>query len=163
MGLDMYLDVRKFISVIDWKSVPKEGVPDGTSFSDYKSAEFLKLAEFFPESLKKYSQTGSYATLNVGYWRKAYQIHNWFVKHVQKGNDNCEPYWVSRDTLKELLTTVDKVLSGSKRTAEELLPSTSDYHDWYYDDLRHTKEMLESVLADVPESWDYDFYYNSSW
>src|SRR5690606_34112979 len=39
----------------------------------------------------------------VGYWRKANAVHSWFVTNVQKGIDNCESHYVSKDQLKELL------------------------------------------------------------
>lgn len=46
----------------------------------------------------------------AAYWRKANQIHGWFVREVQGGNDNCKEYEVSLDKLKELLALVNKVL-----------------------------------------------------
>jgi hypothetical protein len=54
----------------------------------------------------------------VAYWRKANHIHKWFVDHVQKGNDDCREYYVSRKHLKALLDTVNTVLHGS-----QLVPS----------------------------------------
>lgn len=49
----------------------------------------------------------------VGYWRKANQIHNWFVQNVQGGEDNCADYTVSYEQLEELLRTVKEVLAAS--------------------------------------------------
>ncbi len=31
-------------------------------------------------------------TEDAAYWRKANQIHDWFVKNVQDGEDNCNPH-----------------------------------------------------------------------
>ena len=36
---------------------------------------------------------------DVGYWRKANQIHNWFVQNVQGGEDDCGIYEVSQAKL----------------------------------------------------------------
>jgi cysteine desulfurase len=36
------------------------------------------------------------------YWRKANQIHAWFVQNVQEGVDECERHWVPREKLVEL-------------------------------------------------------------
>ena len=53
-------------------------------------------------------------TEEVAYWRKANQIHKWFVDNVQSGNDDCGNYEVSRKQLSELLGTVNRVLEVSK-------------------------------------------------
>jgi len=42
----------------------------------------------------------------IGYWRKANAIHNWFVQNVQKGKDDCRAYSVSTDDLRKLLSVV---------------------------------------------------------
>jgi len=52
----------------------------------------------------------SYIDEQVGYWRKANQIHKWFVDNVQDGNDDCGSYYVSREQLQELLNTVNDIL-----------------------------------------------------
>ena len=39
----------------------------------------------------------------IGYWRKANQIHNWFVENVQNGVDNCEYFIVKKEQLEKLL------------------------------------------------------------
>jgi len=52
----------------------------------------------------------SYIEEQVGYWRKANQIHNWFVENVQDGEDDCRSYDVSREQLQELLATVTDIL-----------------------------------------------------
>ena len=175
MGLDMYLEARKYVGRIDWKAVPQGGLPDGASFNDYESDDFIKLKELFPPKLLKHNDAGSSVGVNVGYWRKANQIHGWFVENVQGGEDNCESYNVSRVQLTELLGTVNKVLDGDKDTAKELLPvvggfffgnydEDEGYDEWYYEQLKHTKDMLSNILSIVPENnIDYEFYYQSSW
>ena len=46
----------------------------------------------------------------VGYWRKANMIHNWFVEHVQDGIDDCCYHnEVTKEILEELLDTCTKV------------------------------------------------------
>jgi hypothetical protein len=46
----------------------------------------------------------------VGYWRKANQIHHWFVENVQDGVDECQKSYVSRENLKQLYDTCKEVL-----------------------------------------------------
>ena len=125
--------------------------------------------------------------IELGYWRKANAIHNWFVENVQNDVDDCDEYPVSREQLQALLDTVNIVLSGSElvddvdgcsswdadkiiknsSVAELHLPTRSgfffgsiDYDQWYYEDLEHTKKVLEAALAN--NNID-KFYYHSSW
>ena len=51
---------------------------------------------------------------DVMYWRKANQIHGWFVDNVQDGNDDCKSYYVSWDKLRDLLGVCKKVIEASK-------------------------------------------------
>ena len=50
---------------------------------------------------------------DVGYWRKANQIHNWFVNHVQDGIDDCDYHHeVTKELLEELLDTCETVYNS---------------------------------------------------
>ena len=177
MGLDMYLGLRKYVSSIDWNKV-KEAQRDPNheiDFKDYPTNEFLTVKTLVPEETLKFSESGATIKINVGYWRKANQIHGWFVRNVQKNEDDCKEHYVSRDQLIELLDTIYKVLDGDKETAKELLPVTAGfffgnydedngYDEYYYANLQHTKEMIEHLLNTVPaDDYNYDFVYQSSW
>jgi len=103
----------------------------------------------------------------VAYWRKANQIHKWFVDHVQDGNDNCEEYRVTRDQLQLLLDNCKLVLIN-KEEAKTLLPrqegfffGSYEYDEFYWYDIQDTIEQLEKILNEYPEEWD--FQYQSSW
>lgn len=136
---------------------------------------------------------------DIGYWRKANQIHNWFVTNVQDGEDDCGEYEVSKEQLEELLDICREVLAASElvdgkiqngwrikngveepiiedgktiadpSVAELLLPTSSgfffggtNYDEYYYDDIEHTIEILESTLRDVDFEHEIVFY-SSSW
>jgi hypothetical protein len=108
----------------------------------------------------------TYIVEEAGYWRKANQIHQWFVNNVQDGNDNCGSYWVGRDKLKELLELCNKVLSD-KTNAGEYLPTASgfffgstDYDEYYFQDIENTIEIIQSCLSDSEAN---EFEYSSSW
>lgn len=178
MGLDMYLEARQYVAQTDWKSVPRRSFDDPVplDLSLYHTNEYEALASIFPKGLLKHSEGGSTVGINIGYWRKANQIHGWFVRKVQGGNDNCQEYPVSRDTLVELLDTIKQVLDGDKALAKELLPVTpgsffgnyseeEGYNEWYYEQLRDTETLLEDILSEYTEAnhLDYDIYYTSSW
>lgn len=90
MGLDMYLSKKHYIGN-KWKE-PKDQVKLGLPF--IKDERLSEITE------------------QVGYWRKANQIHKWFVDNVQDGQDDCKEYYVSREKLEELLKVVTEVLGA---------------------------------------------------
>jgi len=110
----------------------------------------------------------SYVIEQVAYWRKANAIHQWFVEHVQNGEDDCKPYVCDSDKLKELLSAVDAVLKCRKK-AKELLPTQEgfffgsiEYDEYYRQYLKDTKRMLEEILAE-PDADISEYVYQSSW
>lgn len=50
-----------------------------------------------------------YIEEEAAYWRKANQIHKWFVDNVQDGSDDCKEYYVSRKQLEELLSLCKRI------------------------------------------------------
>ncbi len=56
----------------------------------------------------------NYIIENVYDWRKANQIHAWFVENVQDGNDDCGEYYVPIEKLQELLSLCEQVIKASK-------------------------------------------------
>lgn len=106
-----------------------------------------------------------YIIEEVGYWRKANAIHQWFVDNAQDGNDDCRDYHVSRQLLEELLSLVNQVIEN-RNLASELLPTatgfffgSTNYDDSYMEDIKSTKDILTMALADKLG----DYYYQSSW
>lgn len=151
MGLDMYL--YKELYVKNW---PHMGPLEVTYITATRNDKALDTDHVV------------YLVSEVGYWRKANQIHSWLVKHIQDGQDNCARYLISIEQLEELLTTVERVLADHS-LAEALLPTLegfffggTDYDDYYFSDLVRTKGILEQLLAD-PEHNEAEYYYHSSW
>lgn len=56
----------------------------------------------------------SYVNEEIITWRKANQIHNWFVHHVQNGEDDCQDYFVSAEEVRQLIGDCEKVLQDCK-------------------------------------------------
>jgi hypothetical protein len=151
MGLDMYLEAEFYVS------------------------EYFKGSEDIREDLSKLRLNARLKNkpikkliVEVGYWRKANQIHQWFVDHVQHGIDDCIRSYVPREMLERLLSIINEILQEPK-LAEELLPSRSgfffgstEYDEYYMGDLHDTKIILEDILNNEEyENWS--FYYQSSW
>jgi hypothetical protein len=99
------------------------------------------------------------------YWRKANQIHAWFVNNIQNGKDDCGTYEVTGEQLLELVNLCKKILK--KRTqefSENTLPTQAGfffgsygYDDYYYQDIENTIEQLKDIKpTDM-------FTYHSSW
>lgn len=99
MGLDMYLYKKHYV-----KNWDHEGADEKKVFSGTKGGKPIEEINF---------ERVSEITEQVAYWRKANQIHNWFVKNVQNGEDDGDEYYVSREQLVELLYACERVLNGS--------------------------------------------------
>ena len=150
MGLDMYLDKRTYVKQWDHQSAEEKHEVAVTKGGQPTNID--------PKKIK-------YIIEEAGYWRKANQIHHWFVENVQNGVDNCGEYYVGSEKLTELLELCKKV-EADHSLADELLPSASgfffggtDYDEWYYNDITNTIAILEEALEDEHG----DFYYSSSW
>ena len=147
MGLDMYLTAKRYI---------------------YSFGDDDKALRDVLEQLKVNDMPINELSYEAGYWRKANQIHKWFVDNVQGGVDNCGEYLVDMKALERLLELVNEVLQDRDK-AKELLPTTNgfffgdiSYDESYFDDLINTKAIIENVLS-IVELRKYDIYYSSSW
>lgn len=154
MGLDMYLEGRKFVS----------------AYSDKEAHDHLIDMVGLSRGEIPHSNFGT-ISLEVMYWRKVNAVHDWFVREVQNGEDDCKSYYVDRDKLVELMETCKRVVNSKDdpSVAEELLPSASgfffgstDYDEYYYEGLLWTIEGLEKILKN-PAYDGMDFYYQASW
>jgi hypothetical protein len=145
MGLDMYL--RKKTYVKNWEHTPDDQKHQVTVLKGGTTVTSIN-----PDRV-------SYITEEVGYWRKANQIHRWFVDNVQEGNDDCGSYYVDREKLEELLDLVNDVLTDPAVKGPELLFGSYDYGEYYVEDLEETRKILTAVLAEEGG----DFEYHSSW
>jgi len=151
MGLDMYLTGRRYLA----------SYREGDAGIAEKIQEIMETKGMRPKAVE----------VEVGYWRKANAIHDWFVRNIQDGEDDCGEYYLSKAKAQELLDTVNEVLADHSK-AEELLPTTSgfffgstDYDEYYFQDLEDTKTIMESVVNDFYNGDDreWDVNYRSSW
>ena len=103
MGLDMYLERKIYV---------------GNKFRNKDEKIKIKIPKKQEKALFKVEKINedkvSYIIEEVGNWRKANAIHKWFVDNIQKGNDDCGNYMVSRGELQNLLNICKEVLSKCK-------------------------------------------------
>ena len=124
---------------------------------------------------------------DVGYWRKANAIHNYFVNTCQDGVDDCRETLVSNEALDDLLDICKSILKAKEsgmhsvelnNLIESSLPPVGGFFfgstaidEWYFKDLQHTVEIIETLDKGVwtdKEGKDHpyylgDIYYSSSW
>lgn len=155
MGLDQYLYAKQYLSPSEWRGAEA-------------AQKYNAVIEAVNASTLVYNDLPSaQVEVKVGYWRKSNQIHQWFVENCQGGEDDCREYNVSREQLQELIDLCKQV-SENHELAGELLPTqggfffgSTEYDEYYFGDIEETISMLETVLKETPEDWD--FYYQSSW
>ena len=164
MGLDMYLHAKKYVEKIDWKKLNDLDLDMDSSEAILPLwKNIVDTAEMSDVATDIY---GVHVEVTCAYWRKANQIHKWFVDNVQGGEDNCGEYYVSHEKLKELLTTCQQALFNKD---PNLLPPQegfffggTDIDEWYWADIKETIKKLKRVL-ELPEMSKLSFYYTSSW
>ena len=165
MGLDMYLHAKKYVEKIDWTKLDRDNdiSMDSPEVVNPLWKDIVDTAEMSDVATDIY---GVHVEVTCAYWRKANQIHAWFVKNVQGGNDNCGEYYVSHEKLKELLTTCQQALFNKD---PNLLPPQegfffggTDIDEWYWQDIKDTIKKIKRVL-ELSEMSKLSFYYTSSW
>jgi len=157
MGLDMYLNKKIYIGA-EYAHRKVKGKIDITIGKKKVNINFDQVTNIEER---------------VIYWRKANQIHAWFVKNCQDGVDECQESEVSREQLQELCDACRVVLmskgkKNAKKVANENLPpqegfffGTAEIDEYYYQDIEHTMNELFKIL--VKEDVEADFYYRASW
>lgn len=100
MGLDMNLYRKTYVK--RWDHIPAE-----KQFS-----VSVKMGNKKYENID--SDKISYIEEEIAYWRKANQIHQWFVDNVQDGEDNCANYYVSASQLEELVNRCKTIVEKCK-------------------------------------------------
>lgn len=161
MGLDMYLSARLYLS--EYASNKKA----------FEKLEKLKLPGItIPQP---YINNFKSVQLEVPlmYWRKANQIHDWFVTNTQDGRDECQTSYVSIEQLRELDEACSKVfMARGDALSMELLPPAKgfffggkDVDEWYYEQVRTTMDATHRLIADYDAGklGGWDFRYHASW
>lgn len=154
MGLDMYLSKKTYVK--NWRHTAEDKKHTVTIKGD-RSKEIK-------------SDRVTHIQEEVGYWRKANQIHKWFVENIQEGVDDCRSYYVQASKLEGLLENCKTVLEDDSK-AERLLPNQSGfffgstgYDEWYFEQLEDTVKIIGGIISEMKENEsEYEFYYQSSW
>jgi len=151
MGLDMYLYREKYLSKEDNKL-------EITNVKTGKKEEYKPNDSGYGITIKD----------TIAYWRKANQIHKWFVDNVQDGEDDCGYHYVDREQLEELLKLCKQVKANSKLVDGKVANGYSfvngeqvyNYEDGQViEDPSVAKELLPTQNGFFFGGTDYDEYY----
>ena len=144
MGLDMYLSAKKYL----W------------SFNDGDTQAAKEIQEKI-----NVNRRVKEVVIEAAYWRKANQIHNWFVENIQDGMDECKPHYVSREQLEMLLKECGEALHQKDSTIlppqEGFFFGSTEVNDDYWHDIRRTAAEIETLLAELDDTWEFE--YCASW
>jgi len=156
MGLDMYLSASKYVSTC---CSPDDNIARCSRIlADIGVRDVVAIFNDGPPDLD--------IKFTVVYWRKANQIHQWFVDNVQGGRDECQEVHVSREQLTELLALCQK--AKNTKDASLLEPQdgcffgSTDIDDAYWADLDYTIERLAKVLGNATLA-GCELSYRASW
>ena len=103
------------------------------------------------------------------YWRKANFIHRYFTEGWEERgyeDDNCTDFMVTANDIEQLRDLCKEVLEDNSK-APELLPTqngfffgSTEYDDWYFEDVAYTKQEMDNLLkCDIENA---DMWY-SAW
>lgn len=196
MGLDMYLnrmpryndttvqDVSALEDYFSWKEKRENKASEarkytlekwcGTKYSDVPSGNIRKFyKQFYSVKYSHWDVEKKYGygriMEQVGYWRKANQIHNWFVKHVQDDIDDCNYHnEVTEYDLRHLLDICTRIMAscelvdgkvnnGYKYENSQRIPVMEDGK--YIKDPSVAQRLLPSTSGFFFGGTDYDEYY----
>ena len=172
--IDSYFDLEKAkeegskyasSSLKEWCGHDESELPDKTTVEYFRPFYIKRYSDWDTE--KKY---GFYRIMeNVGYWRKANQIHQWFVDHVQDGVDDCDYHHeVTKEILEELRDTCIKVLTSSVMMLGQVKNGATLVDGEWVDNLEPGKVIINPDVAEelLPTqsgfffgSCDYDQWY----
>lgn len=156
MGLDMYLHAKKLIG-------------GNSRVEPVERQEYQRTLRAVGLGGLKVESKWLAVTVCLMYWRKANQIHRFFVQTAQGGADECKMAGVTRDQLFELLQKC-RAIQQDTAQAPELLPTqqgfffgSTRYDDDYFADIVQTTKSLEIILANEVLKDGWRFTYQSSW
>lgn len=171
--LNEIVELNNYFSWVTRPTKYKDTTPEEWSRTKMENVNLDFVKDYITEYKHRYAtwdkeKKYGFFTLfqEVGYWRKANHIHSWFVENVQDGEDDCDYYEVTKDQLEQLLDICIEVRDVSKlvkdgdekyiqnpTVAQTLLPTQSgfffgstQYDEWYLQDIRETIKILRKVL-----------------
>lgn len=146
MGLDMYLSKKTYVKKWEHQS-------DENSFDVSIKKGGVTYPNIKPERV-------SYVTEEVMYWRKANQIHGWFVNNCEEHTPDVK-YSLDRNQLVDLVSDCKKVLeilNTSPKTTKQVVGGWKNGEDYMID--VEVYDNVDEVLKILPPTQG--FFFGSS-
>ena len=145
MGLDMYVTIRhkdtqsKLEAYEAWEQ--KYSYEEWQRLTEEQREEWRNSEPEYDENM--YGK-------ELMSWRKANQIHNWFVKNCQNGVDDCERYVITVADLMKLKELCEKILTMTEKHKEMRYTSYGATEKEEVDVLCLTLEGVEYASEHLP-------------
>jgi hypothetical protein len=99
----------------------------------------------------------------VGYWRKANHIHNWFVENVQDGIDDCNYHReVTEEYLEKLLDACTKVYESCSMMLGNVNVGKTLTDNGWVDDIELGKVVIDPSVAEELLPTTCGFFFGST-
>lgn len=167
MGLDMYLFSLPKLEGMDFEEVL---LANGQLRKHMKEQnEIYEKLKTHIKNIQEFDYVRTSLMEQVAYWRKANQIHNWFVETTHDGIDEpCFITEVTKENLEDLYHLCLKVLERDTHPID-LLPTkpgcffgSTGYDHFYYREIEETKSILAYLLQHFNFETHY-LLYQCSW
>ena len=152
MGLDMYLEKRTYVK--NWSHEKKSDQVKITVKQGGKNRKDIDIKKI------------SYIIEEIGYWRKANAIHNFFIENCGEGIDKCQSIHVGSEQLVDLLDKCNEIIKNSKLVNCENCKTmkdgaVTDAHDGvkYIEYPTIARKLLPTQSGFFFGGTDYDEYY----
>lgn len=166
-AIECYLDLKNYQSkgeytdctLREWCAIDESELPT-QDVIDYYS-DFYKTRYYKFDTEMKYPHDNIIE--EVGYWRKANAIHNWFVEHVQDGIDDCRYHdEVTKELLEELLDTCITVFENSVMMPGAVSNGQSFIDGQWVDNLEPGKVIINPEVANELLPTQGGFFFGST-
>ena len=180
MGLDMYLTAERFFYSFDdeTKEIAKDvgkiaGAPEGYEVKAVKvRAMYWRKANAIHQWFVQNVQDGKDECQESWVSREQLEELRNLCKRVVNETKMVDGKVVQSYSFDKNMNMIPNYIDGQiaedSTVAEKLLPTTSgfffgstEYDQWYFDDIKRTYEELNKILQDFPKEWD--FNYQASW
>lgn len=129
----------------DWCGHDESELPDNDAIDFFRSYYVARFGAWDTE--KKYPYY--HIMEEVGYWRKANEIHAWFVNHMQDGEDDCCYHdEVTKEDLEELRDTCIEVLEKSVMMLGQVKNGATLIDGEWVDNLEPGKVIINPAVAE---------------
>lgn len=180
MGLDMWLTAERYI--YGNEAAVKESIknafptlglePKTVSFEVMYWRKANAIHKWFVDNCQDGIDECQTTNVDLDKLKELLAVINEVLEHTKmKDGKVCNGYEFKDGEMVPIME--DGQIAEDTTVAEELLPTTSgfffggtDYDNYYFEDLKRTKEELEKLFKLIEEKDEYknlEFYYHSSW